>query len=93
LTGYLLGAKELGFEADGVIYDYLLKLKEPKFERPKAYRTPEQIQDFIEDTPDTVRGIQMGLKYRNISKDCGYCRFQKYCSRDPQAKELYYQEK
>ena len=92
MTGYILGAESLGYKADGIIYDYLMKLKEPKFERVYTNRTPEQIAEFKEDTIDTVKAIQSGLKYKNISKDCSFCRFKKYCSKDEQASEIYYKE-
>lgn len=93
ITGYILGAEKLGFKVDGAIYDYLMKLKEPKFERVYTIRTQEQVDDFKESTVATVKAIQAGVDYKHISKECSYCRFQKYCSRDPQASELYFQEK
>lgn len=92
ISGYYLGAKALGYDIDGAIYDYIYKLKMPKFERYFVTRTEEQLKDFQENAKEALIALQSGAKYQNISRDCKSCFYQKYCFNNKQLGDLYIQE-
>jgi hypothetical protein len=79
ISGYYLGAKSLGYDVSGAIFDILYKKKEPVFERIYVDRTDQEIVDFMQDTKDTIHAIKAGYKFRNLGYNCKNCKYKQYC--------------
>jgi hypothetical protein len=91
ISGYIIGARELGFNPVGAIFDVLYKKKEPEFEMIYVTRSEEQLKDFLDNTKETVKAIRAGYKFQNIGRSCKMCHLHKYCFAGKQLGELYIQ--
>lgn len=89
VTGYIVGGKKLGYEIKGAIFDLILKLKVPKFERYYTQRTDSEIADFIENTQETVKGIKSGIKFKSIGDSCSWCDMSHYCKTKELGEDYY----
>lgn len=89
ISGYYLGAKSLGYDLSGFIYDCGYKYVKPIFERILVTRTKKKLDDFLDNTKQTIKALQSGAKYKNISRDCSMCNFNQYCLHDGNLGEMY----
>lgn len=89
ISGYYLGAKALGYDLSGFIYDCGYKYVKPIFERIYVTRSKEKLDDFLENTKQTIKSLQSGTKYKNISNNCSMCEYNQYCLKDGDLGEKY----
>lgn len=89
ISGYYLGAKSLGYDLDGFIYDVGYKYKVPAFDRIYVTRTKEQLDAFLEDTKEAIKALQSGAKYKNISSECRTCHYKQLCVKNGDLGEIY----
>ena len=91
VSTYYLGAKVLGYDIDGALFDYIYKTKDPEVARYYTSRTPEQIEDWMEQARNTVRAMRQGIVYKNISKmGCKNCDLRQYCWKGEQLGDTYF---